>query len=92
MGTMPDTPTSPSISLTTDTLTPSTTPSRDLECPDAARSSRSTSSARGSEARLAAIITAMNDIDLTSHYVVVRGIKPGVYSNWFVSACFFYSC
>lgn len=42
-------------------------------------------SAQGSETRLAAIISALNDVDLTSHYVVIRGEKPGVYSNRFVS-------
>lgn len=42
-------------------------------------------SARGSETRLAAIITALNDIELTSYYVVIRGEKPGVYSSRLVS-------
>ena len=46
----------------------------------------STPSVRGSETRLAAIITALNDVELTSYYyVVVRGEKPGVYSSRFVS-------
>ena len=48
----------------------------------------STPSVQGLEARLAAIITALQDIDIVSHmphYVVVRGEKPGVYSNRFVS-------
>ena len=51
-------------------------------------------SAQGSENRLAAIITALsdvvlNDINLTSYYVVVHGEKPGVYSNRLVSVVFF---
>ena len=51
-------------------------------------------SAQGSENRLAAIITALsnvvlNDIDLTSYYVVVHGEKLGVYSNRLVSVIFF---
>ena len=51
-------------------------------------------SAQGSENHLAAIITALsdvalNDVDLTSYYVVVRGEKPGVYSNRLVSVVFF---
>ena len=50
-------------------------------------------SAQGSENHLAAINTALsdvalNDIDLTSYYVVVRGEKPGVYSNRLVSVVF----
>ena len=65
---------------------PSTPSRRVLGTP--IREISSTPSAQGSEARLAAIITALQDIDLVSHtphYVVVRGEKPGVYSNRFVS-------
>ena len=53
--------------------------------------SSSMPSAHGSETRLAAIITALNDIQLDdlSHYVVVRGEKPGVYASRFVSVLFF---
>lgn len=50
----------------------------------------STPSTHGSETRLAAIITALNDVDLMSHYVVIRGEKPGVYSSRFVSTVSFF--
>lgn len=62
---------------------PSTPSRRALSTP--IRATSSMPSVRGSETRLAAIVTALNDVDLMSHYVVVRGEKPGVYSNRFVS-------
>ena len=75
----------PSISRTTGG--PLATPSQHVTV--ARSSGLSTPSACGSEARLAAIIAAiiaaMSDIDLSSHYVVIRGIRPGVYSSRFVS-------
>lgn len=64
-------------------LQPSTPSRRNVVKPSTPSSSMP--SAQGSETRLAAIISALNDVDLTSHYVVIRGEKPGVYSNRFVS-------
>ena len=65
-------------------VVPPSTPSRRVQ--GAQRTPvRSTSSAPGSETRLAAIITALNDVDLVSHFVVVHGENPGVYSSRFVS-------
>lgn len=90
-------PKSRSNRLVPPTTTPShqgvpSTPSRKvLRTPICAKSSTSTPSAQGSETRLAAIIAALNDVDLShlttnsSHYVVVRGEKPGVYSNRYVA-------
>ena len=77
-----------SVKSTPSHRTPSRTPSTPLH------GISSKPSAQGSENHLAAIITALsdvvlNDIDLTSYYVVVRGEKPGVYSNRLVSVIFF---
>lgn len=63
---------------------PRTMPSTPIRAP-----STPSAHASGSENRLAAIITALKDIDLTSHYVVVRGERPGVYSSRFVSTNIF---
>ena len=54
-----------------------------------ANASGSNTRTSGSDTRLAAIITALNDADPTCHYVVVRGEKPGVYSTRFVSTLLF---
>ena len=60
---------------------PTTPPRHTLSTPV-----RSKPSAQGSETRLAAIIAALNEVELSGHYVVVRGEKPGVYSNRCVSS------
>jgi hypothetical protein len=42
-------------------------------------------SSQGSASRLASIMTAFDELALelpVPHYVVVRGISPGVYANW----------
>ena len=84
----PVTPSRHSVKSTPSHRTPSRTPSTPL-CGISSKPS-----AQGSENRLAAIITALsnvalNDVDLTSYYVVVRGEKLGVYSNRLVSVIFF---
>ena len=84
----PVTPSRHSVKSTPSHRTPSRMPGTPLH------GISSKPSAQGSENHLAAIITvlsdvALNDVNLTSYYVVVHGEKPGVYSNRLVSVVFF---
>lgn len=63
---------------------PPSTPSRRAQSTPI-RGTSSIPSAQGSEIHMAAIVAALNDVDITSHYVVVRGEKLGVYPSRFVS-------
>ena len=61
---------------------------------DGSSGSRSPSlpSSQGSASRLASIIGALDELALDSpvpHYVVVRGISPGVYTTWCASTAHF---
>src|SRR5271156_2814939 len=79
---LPSTPPRQAVRTTVGTPSISRTTGGPLETPSqhvtvAQSSGLSMPSAHGSEARLAAIIAAMSDIDLSSHYVVIHGIRPG---------------
>lgn len=75
--------------LTSPTVTSSPTASSSSTMSSSPTATSSTISAHGSDTRLAAIVTALDSIDLRSHYVVIRGKMPGVYASRFVSMLFF---
>ena len=82
-------PTSSNISSST-----TSSPSSMTLTADGSSGSRSPSlpSSQGSASHLASIIGALDELALDSpvpHYVVVRGISPGVYTTWCASTTHF---